>query len=337
MNNQNQIRKEHELVRNSVGFYDFTLETLEVTGKDAREFLDYVFVNNVAKMKENEALYTSMLDKDGNVLDDLILFCREPDKFWVTTGYIDQLKKWFNDNLENKEVDFKDITDEKAIYAIQGPKSRDVLNALVKDNIDDLKSFKFKDTTVEGMDVMASRTGFTGELGYELHFDPKDTDKLKEAILEKGKPYGIEELVTDVTLGSLPGEKGFITIEDFEGANPIELGLGWTVHCDKDFIGKEKTCALKDQGAKRNLLGFTVEDNDAKIEKDDKVKLNGKEVGKVTTATYGFTVEKNIGYALVDSEAKKDDKVTIVTADGDVEATLQERMFYDPKGEKVNS
>lgn len=335
MNNQNQIRKEHELVRNSVGFYDFTLETLEVTGKDAREFLDYVFVNNVAKMKENEALYTSMLDKDGNVLDDLILFCREPDKFWVTTGYIDQLKKWFDDNLENKEVDFKDITDKKAIYAIQGPKSRDVLNALVKDNIDNLKSFKFKDTTVEGIDVMASRTGFTGELGYEFHFDPKHMEDIANAIKEKGKSYGIKELITDATMESLPTEKGYITIEDFEGANPIELGLNWTVNCDKDFIGKEKTCNLKKNGADRNLLGFTVEDKNAKVEKDDKVKMDGKEIGQVTTYTYGYTIEKNIGYALVDSKAKKEDKVTIITSNGEVEATLTERVFYDPKGERL--
>ncbi len=335
MANQDALRKEHELVRENVGFYDFTLETLEVTGKDSTKFLDYIFVNDVAKMKKGEALYTSMLNEDGMAIDDLILFCREDDKFWITTGDIAQLKKWVNDKVGNKDVNFKDITDEKAIYAIQGPKSKEVVNKLVKDSVDDLGSFEFKDTKVGDIEVMASRTGFTGELGYEFHFNPKYMDDIANAIKEKGKSYGIKELVTDVTMESLPTEKGYITVEDFEGANPIELGLSWTVNCDKDFIGKEKTCSLKKNGTDRNLLGFTVEDKDAKVAKDDKVKLDDEEVGKVTTYTYGYTAEKNIGYALVDSEAKKDDKVTITTSNGEVEATLQERVFYDPKGERL--
>ncbi len=126
-----------------------------VEGKDARKFLDYIFVNDVAKMNKGEALYTSMLNEDGDVLDDLILFCRESDKFWVTTGGIEQLKKWLNKHLENMDVDFKDITDKKAIYAIQGPKSRDVLNDLLEDSVDDLKTFEFKNTKVNGVEVMA--------------------------------------------------------------------------------------------------------------------------------------------------------------------------------------
>ena len=337
MNNQDISRKEHELVRNKVGFYDFTLEVLDVSGKDAREFLDYICVNDIGNMKVGEALYTSMLNEDGIMLDDLILFCRENNKFWITTGFIDQLKDWVKEKVGNKDVQFKDITAEKAIYAIQGPKSRDVLNDLVKDGVNDLKGFEFKNTKVKDIEVMVSRTGFTGELGYELHFDPKYMDKVAEAIKEKGKPYGIEELTTNIILEGLPGEKGFITIEDFEGANPIELGLGWSVHCEKDFIGKERVCEQKENGPNRNLLGFTVDNKDTKIEKNDKVILDGREVGKVTTYNYGFTVEKNIGYALVDSKAKKGDKVTITTNDGEVETTLQERMFYDPKGLRVKA
>lgn len=106
------------------------------------------------------------------------------------------------------------------------------------------------------------------------------------------------------------------------------MGLGWTVKCDKDFIGKEVVCLDKQEGPKRNLLGFILEnDNMTTIEKDNVVKLNGKEVGRVTKFTYGFTVEKYLGYALVDSEAKKGDSITITTNAGDVKATLQERSF----------
>lgn len=338
MQNAEILRKEHDLVRNKVAFYDFTLETLEVTGKDAKEFLDYIFVNDVAKMQSGKALYTTMLDEEGNVLDDLILFCRAEDTFWITTGFIDQLKNWLNKHVGNKEVNFEDITEEKAIYAVQGPKSRDTINNLVDDKVDGLKTFDFLNTKVNGIDVMVARTGFTGELGYELHFNPKHMEDIAEALKVAGNDYGIEEIVEeDVMLGSLPGEKGFITDADFVGANPVELGLGWTVNCDKDFIGKEKTCKYKKEGLKQHLLGFTIDADHLEIDKEAPVKLNGEDVGVVTTFTYGFTVDKYIGYALVESKATVGDQVTIETSSGDVETELQERMFYDPKGKKVRA
>ncbi len=264
-------------------------------------------------MKKGDALYTSMLKEDGTVLDDSVMFCREDDKFWITTLFIEILKEWFTKHIGDKDVSFKDLTPEKIMYAIQGPKSKDVMDAILKDNIDDLKTFEYIDTKVNDIDIMVCRTGFTGELGYEIHFNPKHQDEI------------VKELK----------EKGYIISDDFEGANPVELGLGWRVDCDKDFIGKEKTCDLKKNGPNRNLLGFTVKDGDAKVEKDNKVKLDGKEIGKVTGYTYGFTVEEYIVYAMVDSKAKEEDKVTIVTTDGEVDANLQERVFYDPKGERL--
>lgn len=335
MKNQELFRKEHEAIRNNVGFFDFTHETLEVTGKDSKDFLDYICVNNVDNMKKGDALYTTIIKEDANTVDDVIVFYYGGDKFWITTALIEDLKKWLKGNVENRDVNFKDISDTTALYAVQGPKSKDVLNDILKDNIDDLGYFEFKETLVDDLEVMASRTGFTGELGYEQHFDKKGTEKIVNALKEKGKAYGIEEITTDVIVSSLPTEKGYITSDDFLGANPVELGLEWSVDCDKDFIGKEKLCVLKEEGPERNLLGFSVGDKDLKIEKNDKVKLDGKDIGEVTTYTYGYTVGEYIGYALVDRVAKEGDKVVIVTADGDVEVALQERMFYDPKGERV--
>lgn len=326
MRNSETLRKEHELVREKVAFYDFTLETLEVTGKDAREFLDYLLVNDVAKMNEGDALYTSMLDEDGYTLDDFIMFCRSSDTFWITTGMIDQMKDWVGKHVGDKEVEFNDITAEKGIYAVQGPQSKEILNGILEDNLNDLDTFKFKNTKVAGgVEVMAARVGFTGELGYELHFNPENMEKIAEEL--RGK--GVEEITAEeVTLGSLPVEKGFIADSEFVGANPVELGLGWTVNCDKDFIGKKRTCSYKNDGPERCLLGFAVEEDGVNIEKDDVVEANGKEVGKVTNYTYGFSVEKYIGYVLVDSKVQKGDEITIKTADGEVKTTLQDRVFH---------
>ncbi|OLS02368.1 aminomethyltransferase family protein [Tissierella creatinophila] len=335
MKNQELLRKEHEAIRNNVGFFDFTHETLEVTGKDAKDFLDYVCVNDVENMKKGDALYTTILKEDANTVDDVIVFYYGEDKYWITTALMKELSKWLKDHVGDKDVNFKDITANTALYAVQGPRSKDVLNDILEDSVDDLGYFQFKETKVDDIYVMASRTGFTGELGYELHFDPKYTDKIVDKLKEKGKSYDLEEITTDVIVSSLPTEKGYITSADFLGANPVELGLEWSVDCEKDFIGKQKLCVLKEEGPKRNLLGFKVGDKDAKIEKGNKVKLNGETIGEVTKYTYGYTVDEYIGYALVDSKANKGDKVVIVTSDGEVEVTLQERMFYDPKGERV--
>lgn len=335
MKNQEQLRKEHEAVRNKVGFFDFAHDILEVTGEDSTEFLDYIFVNEIGVMDANTASYTTMLNEKSDALDDVIVFYHGGDKYWVTTLFMEELLIWLKAHRGRMDVKLNDITEETALYAVQGPNSKDVLNDMLKDNVSDLGYFEFKETKFEDIDVMVSRTGFTGELGYELYFHPKYTDRIVKGLHENGKSYGIVEVTSDVTLTSLPAEKGYITVDDFKGANPIELGLEWSVDCEKDFIGKAKLCILKEEGADRNLLGFKVGDEDAKIEKDDKVKLNGEEVGEVTTYTYGFTVEEYIGYAMVDKKAKKGDKVTIETSHGEVEAELQERMFYDPKGERV--
>ena len=336
---EEQRRHEHEAVREKVGFFDFAHDILEVTGEESAEFLDYIFVNEIADMEPNTASYTTMLNEKSDALDDVIVFYHGGDKYWITTLFMEELLVWLKAHRGRRDVNFYDITEETALYSVQGPESNKVLNKMLKDNVDDLGYFEFKETMFDDIKVMVSRTGFTGELGYELYFNPRFTDRIIEGLKENGEKYGIVEVTSDVTLTSLPTEKGYITVDDFKGANPIELGLAWSVDCDKDFIGKGELCVLKEEGPERKLVGFIAEDMDAKIEKGDKVKLQGEEIGEVTTFTYGFTVEKNIGYAMVDGKVNENQgqTVTIETYDGDFDATLHERMFYDPKGERVRA
>lgn len=339
MANKELLKREHEAVRNKVGFFDFAHDILEVTGKDARCFLDYMCVNVISEVEPNNASYTTILNEDADAIDDVIVFYHGDDKYWVTTLFMDQLQKWFNSHVGDREVNFKDITDETALYSVQGPNSKEVINKLLKDPVGDLEYFEFKQTMLNDINVMVSRTGFTGELGYELYFHPRYTDRIIKALKEKGEEYGIEEITTDVTLTSLPTEKGYITVNDFKGANPIELGLEWSVDCEKDFVGKAKLCILKEEGPERKLVGFEVEGDNVEIEKDDLVKADGKVIGNVTTFTYGFTVGKYIGYALIDSQyAKEGDMVTIFGKNREIDAKIVEgRIFYDPKGERVRA
>lgn len=336
MSKQDLKRKEHEAVRDKVGFFDFAHDILEVTGKDAKCFLDYMCVNVISDLKPHQASYTTILDKEANALDDVIVFYHGDDRYWVSTLFIDKLTKWFNEHLDDKDVHLKDITDKTSLYSVQGPNSKAVLNDLLKKNIDDLAYFEFKKNKLDDIDLIVSRTGFTGELGYELYFDPKYTDRIVDGLKEKGKAYDIMEITTDVTLTSLPTEKGYITVDDFKGANPIELDLEWSVDCEKDFVGKDKLCLLKDEGSDRKLVGFSIENKNANIEKGDKVKFQGKEIGEVTTFTYGYTVEKYIGYVLVDSKyADAGTEIKIESAGKEIDATIENKIFYDPKGVRV--
>ena len=337
MVNKELLKKEHEAVRNKVGFFDFAHDILEVTGTDAKDFLDYMCVNEISELKPNSASYTTILNEDADALDDVIVFYHGGDKYWVTTLFMEQLQKWFNSHLGDRDVHFKDITDETALYAVQGPNSKEVVNRLFKDTVDDLGYFEFKETMLDDIHVMVSRTGFTGELGYELYFNPKYKDVIVNHLKEVGKEFGIQEITTNVTLTSLPTEKGYITVNDFKGSNPIELGLEWSVDCEKDFIGKAKLCKLKEEGPERKLVGFEVEGNDIDIEKNDVVKIDSKVIGKVTTFTYGFTVDKYIGYALIDSQyAVEGKKISIISNNRLINAKIVEnRIFYDPKGKKV--
>ena len=299
-------KKEHEAVRHNVGYYDFTHQLLNVTGSDSAKFLDRMFVNDIKGLKLSHALYTTMLNREAEIIDDVIVFHLEEDRL--------------------------------TMYAVQGPKSRDLINSLVDENIDDLAFFTVMDNTVGDLDIMIARAGFTGELGYELYVPSEKKEELENKLIEKGKEFNLVNITSDVIITSLPAEKGYVLMSDLEGANPLEVGYGWTVDWNTFFIGKNSLEKAKKKGITRDLLGFVVEDSEAKIEPGDKVEFNSEEVGKVTKFTYSFSLGKNIGYALVDtSKVKKTNTVKIKSAKAVYDAKLCQRIFYDLNNERVNA
>lgn len=330
--NEIGLKKEHEAIRKAVGYYDFTHQLLEVIGPDAGAFLDKIFVNTFSTAKIGTAKYTTMLNEEAVIIDDVIIFRIKEEQYWISTLYIDEMIKWFDEHKGSYDVFYKDITEYISMVAVQGPKSKELLNSLLKTPVDNLKYFTIEDNFIEGMQIMVARSGFTGELGYELYVDPPSVHWVEELLEEKGSDLGVKKMTTDVILTSLPREKGYTLMSDLQGANPLEVGFDWTIDWDKDFIGKEALEKVKAEGAKRMLLGFTVEDDKAEISEGAEVLKDDKVVGKVTTYTYGYTVEKNIGFALVDKKlADVGDEVEI---DG-VKATLTERSFYDPDNKNI--
>lgn len=330
--NNIDVRTEHETIRNKVGYYDFTHKLLEVKGADAKAFLDKMFIAGISKANVGVAKYTTMLNEDGIIIDDVIVFHIEEELYWVSTLYIDELIAWFDAHREGETVEYKEITGITTMYAVQGPYSKAVLNAFLKKPVDTLKYFNIEDNAIGDVAVKVARSGYTGELGYEIYCHPDNAKLVEEKLEETGKKYGIMQIKTDVIITSLPREKGFVLMSDLAGTNPLEDGFGWTIDWNKEFIGKEALLKVKETGAKRALLGFTVDDDAAEVEVGAAVTVNGVEAGKVTMFTYGYTVEKNIGFALLDvDKAKVGDKAKI----GDVAAVITERIFYDPENKRI--
>ncbi|SHF22684.1 aminomethyltransferase family protein [Lactonifactor longoviformis] len=332
--NDSSAKRDHESVRNAVGYYDFTHKLLEVTGLDARSFLSKMFVGAVAKAKVNQAKYTTMLNESGQIIDDVIVFRMDEDKYWVSTLYIEKLIVWFDAHKNYEEVSYREITEDITMYAVQGPCARRLLNDIVKEPIDSLRNFFINDNTLAGAAVKIARSGFTGELGYEIYCNPRDADLVEKELKEKGKKYHAVKIATDVITTSLPREKGFVLMSDIGGCSPLECGLGWSIDWNKNFIGKAALQKEQMQGSRRELLGFVVEDDSAEITEGAEAKIGSKTVGKVTMFTYGFTIQKNIGFVLICKEdAKIGDKILI----NGIPAILTDRIWYDQNNSRIRS
>ena len=332
-------RRDHEQIRRRVGLADFTMGLIEITGSDARTFLDEMCVGDVAGLSRGHVLYTSLLDEQARMLDDLTVFCFDDRRFWLVTAWKDGTLTWLEEHRASRAAAFEDLSDQVALWTIQGPDSRRLLASCLDIDLTAMKYYTFMENRAGGVPVIVSRTGFTGELGFEIFADKARIEAVIGDLLRFGKRFGARVITSDAVLESLPTEKGLVLKRDFDGANPLEMGLGWSVKWDKPFfVGQKKLLEIKKQGVTRRLKGFVCADDEVDIENNSPVSIGGRVVGRVTTANYGYTVEKSIGYALVEAAQAIDGAEVIITAAGrEVKAVLGERVFYDKQRVRVNA
>ena len=306
-------RSEHMAVRKTVGWYYWTHQLLEVTGKDAAAFLDKMFANPISNLKVGRDRYTTMLNEKAEIIDDVVVLRLAEDKFWASTLFVKKMIAWFDAHRGSEEVAYENVTKKWDMYAVQGPRSKDLVNALAENPVDDQKFFSIADNVIDGIPVKINRGGFTGEkLGYEIYVSPEQGEAIEEKLREKGKAFDAKE-VTDFQIMaiSLPTEAGFYYMRDLMYTNPFEVGLDRGIGWDKEFIGKEALEKIREEGPAREMLGFTVEKADVHIQHKgfggpgDAVLLNGEKVGRVSKFTYSFVKDINIGYILADKGVLK--------------------------------
>jgi len=307
------IIAEHKAVRNSVGVFDVShMGEVFISGDKALEFVQEITINDASKLFPGRVQYSAMCYPDGGIVDDLLVYRLGENEFMfvINASNIDKDFKWMNDN--NKfDVLLENRSNEYSLLAIQGPKSKDVINKLTVYDLENLEYYHFTITKVAGCEVLLSRTGYTGELGYEIYFkgDEKVAEELWDKIFDAGKEFDIQP-VGLAARDSLRLEMGFCLYgNDIDKTtNPIEAGLNWITKLNKQsFIGKDALQKVKTDGLKRKLCGLLSEEK-AFPRQGYEIGVNGEIIGKVTSGTVSPVLEKPIALGYLKTDYSTDGK-----------------------------
>jgi aminomethyltransferase len=329
------IKEEHEAVRTKAGLFDVShMGEVTVKGPDALAYLQKMVTNDVSKLEDGMALYSPMCYPDGGTVDDLLVYKKVDHDYLVVinAGNIDKDVEWLQKHVEG-DVEVLNVSPDVAQLAIQGPLAEQTLQKLTAQDLSEITFFRFKDNVelVGGIKGLVSRTGYTGEDGFEIYLDPSDAISLWDHILEAGKedgvlPCGLGARDTLRFESKLPLYGQEITPD----ISPIEAGLGFAVKVDKeaDFIGKEVLKDQKENGAPRKLVG--IEMIDRGIPRHGyPVFIEDKKVGEVTTGTQSPTLNKSVGLVLIDKAySELGQEVEVQIRNKNVKAVVVKSPFY---------
>ena len=302
------ITAEHHAVRRAAGLFDVShMGEFEVRGDRATEFVQYATTNDVSKVEVWQAQYGTLLNHEGKLLDDLIVY-RYPDRWMLVVNGANRDKdlRWLQQFTADFGVELVDRTDEIALLALQGPKAQRILARLTDADLDAIRYYRFAEGPVDGVPATISRTGYTGEDGFELYVPAADAGRLWRRLLEAGEDDGL----LPAGLGcrdSLRLEMGYALYGNDldEETTPLEAGLGWVVKLDKGgFVGRDALLRQKEEGITRRLVGFRLKERGFPRH-GYPVTVNGEEAGVVTSGVLSPTLGEGIGMAYVPAAAAK--------------------------------
>lgn len=328
------IISEHKVVRSSVGVFDVShMGEIFISGEKALDFVQLITVNDASKLTPGRVQYSAMCYADGGIVDDLLVYKIADDNFMFVVNAAN-IEKDFNWMVENNEcsVEIKNRSDDYSLLAVQGPNSKNVIQKLL-DNELSLEYYHFTQTRLADVDILISRTGYTGELGYELYFtgDEADAEKVWNNIFEAGKKYDIKP-VGLAARDSLRLEMGFSLYGNDidQSTNPIEAGLGWITKLKKDkFIGQDAIKKIKEEGIKRRLVAI-ISNERIFPRQGYGIFSDGKKIGTLTSGTVSPVLGKPIALGYVDAEYKSvGTKVNILIRDKEAPAEIVKLPFIE--------
>jgi len=324
------ITAEHKAVREKAGLFDVShMGEFLVRGPQAVDFVNYVTTNDVASLKPGQAQYSTILREDGTIVDDCLVYRAGDQVLMVVNGSnIDKDFAHISRYAKDFDVTLEDISDSVALLALQGPQAARILQQHTDVDLSQIKYYEYKKGTVAGVDnVYISRTGYTGEDGFELYFPAEQAEKMWNALTASGE-------VTPAGLGardSLRLEMGMALYgNDLDDTTtPLEASLSWLVKMKKgNFVGRDALAKQKEQGLQRKLVGFTTSER-AFPRHGYPVFVNGKPSGEVRSGTMSPTLGIPIGTAYVPPESAAEGSALEIEIRGKrVPATVQKMPFY---------
>jgi len=302
------IIAEHERVRSSAGLFDVShMGEFWVEGPQALEFVEYATVNNVAALEKGQVQYSCMCQADGGIVDDLLVY-RFADRFLLVVNASNIEKDWahLSKIAENFDVQLNNASDEIALLALQGPQSRNILDKLTTAKLESLDFYHFGIGEVDGLTMIISRTGYTGELGYELYHDPKDSEQLWNAIMSAGEEFGIAPIGLGARDTLRLEMKYCLYGNDItESTTPLEARLAWAVDLEHhDFLGKAALLKQKETGIRRYLVAFKVLGRGLP-RKNYEIFNDNEPVGIVTSGGQSPSLRQGIGLAYINKPHHK--------------------------------
>jgi aminomethyltransferase len=359
--------REYYAIRNTAALIDVTpLFKYEISGPDAVRLVDRIITREAKKCAVGQVIYTPWCDEQGKMIDDGTVSRLSENHFRLTSA--DPNLRWFQDCGYGFKVNILDVSADLAALSVQGPKSREILQQVVKGtNIASLKYFRLTHGQIDGFPVTITRTGYTGDLGYELWVSPQYAENLWDVLMEKGQGYGVQPAgmvamdIARVEAALLLGDIDYVSshkaITAARKSSPLEAGLEWAVKFDKgDFVGRQALRAEKTRGPKWKFVGLEVswDELEALYAAADlppqvagrasrvavPIYKNGKQIGQATSSTFSPILKKFIAIGTVESQfanlgTKVEVEITVEFSRQQATATVVKTPFFDPPRKKA--
>ncbi len=298
--------EEHMAARLGVGLFDVShMGEIEIRGPQALELVQRLTTNDAGKLRDGQAQYSALTYPEGTFVDDILVHRFAPDHYFlcVNASNADKDFEWIRGHAGGFDAEASNVSANYTQLAIQGPKALETLQPLAGVDLAAIKYYHFTRGDVVGVPAIIARTGYTGEDGFEIYFDPNESERVWDRILESGAPYGLLPcgLAARNTL-RLEAKMALYGNDIDETTTVLEADLGWICKFDKgDFIGRDRLLRQKEEGLKRKLVGFEMIDRG--VARDHyPVFIDGRKAGIVTSGSYAPYLKKNIGLAYLPIE-----------------------------------
>lgn len=329
----NGIIKEHQAVRNEMGIFDCShMGEIEVTGPDSEQYLNRLVTNNVSKMTNNSVQYNVFCSETGGAIDDVMIYRFDTSKYWVVSNASNTEKvwDWMQKQHKNEEIKLENISAAIGLIAIQGPQAQSVLQQIASVDLDTIKRHKFEQKIElnSSKNTLISRTGYTGEDGFELYLPAAETERVWQLLLELGAmPCGLGSRDTLRLEAGLP-----LYGQDMSAdISPIMAGVGFAVKTKKStsFIGQEALRLQREEGVTQKIVGFEMLERGIPRHDYQVLSEDGTEIGVVTSGTQSPSLQKGIGMALIAVEYSEiGTPIQILARNKKIAAKVVTKPFY---------